>query len=1140
LNIEPATRTFTKDGGGAAIIITAGAGESWTVTTTNSWLNITPTKAGTGPGTATYLVSANLTANQRIGSIRINSEVHTVYQNGYVATVDPESGTYERDGGSGSVRVSAPAGVAWTAASNDDWITLTSGAQGSATGTVSFRVSAFAGTGSRVGSISVAGKVVTITQSGVPIALSPEGVRVDDKSNLILFSVNALGTQQWTVTPQEPWITVITPGTGSGDSAVTLVVGENPSFNQRVGTVAVGAAEFSITQAGNSNPTVSLEPPSATAGAAGAFGLIAIAATPDAPWTAESDVPWLTITENKQGAGNANVRYVVSANPGLSERNGTVTITAKAQQPPADLTRSLVAHYLGQETRNLVGRPQNLTGSLTFEANESFVDGLLARRADEFAFSFWFRPSYVGRINRLIEVASSDSTQFALYAGEDNRLTVHLQGSGSPDIKLPTDYIVDADRWQHLIGVLRGTNHLILFASQQRILDVTLPRTPIPNGANTGRIRFGRGVLPVDGYFNGAIRDARFYHRGLIDEEIGLLVDLENNNQQAAIYGSADPDDSQRRLAEFSFRGNGLDTSRNGHTVSLGTIPTTSDRFGRDDSALELLPTDTFGADIESSPDRSITINSWVYWDAATTGGLVESWANAPFKLRFAANGFRFGEIPIEKAIAVNQWHMLTVVAEFAGVEAIRFDTAGSLVGTRDYYFSVFIDGSIVYRSDPIRSDSVKEWFKPAANLLGHVGVVFKSLHAKVDDLSLFNRALTPASVAQVYENERPKRVRHELRQTAASANLSALRGDYPAAGGVGRVDVSIPSGVSWSARSNVPWISVVSGADGAGSGSVSFNIEPNGAITSRHGALTIAGQGYTVIQKGRNHSVDQRILAFGPDGGLGIFNVATEVNAAWAAIPSDGWITVAQGQTGTGPGAVFVVTSPYSSPTGYRSGTVTVGDAVVQVTQVGYEAGVVPLAQAVSPNGGTNNVTVSVPIGAVWEAVSRVSWITLIGGQNRSGSGELSYIVAGNTGEARSGTIIVSGKEVTITQSGAQVGDSNLNGIPDSWELTNLGSLAFLATDDPDADGFSNYLEWRYSTNPQAKGSTPDADLQAFPAVDVTFSSVVGVQYQLEGSSDFTDWQPIGSLLPGTGGAVSRSVRLEGNAYRFFRVRLK
>lgn len=1136
ISINPTSRTFEKEGGGAAIIVTATSGESWAATTTNSWLNIAPTKAGTGNGTVTYLVNANLTANQRTGRVLINSQVHTVYQNGYPVTVDPLAGTYQRDGGAGSIRVVAPAGVAWSADSNDPWISITAGAQGFATGTVAYQVSAFAGTGSRVGTVSVAGKVVTITQNGVPIALNPELMKVDDKSNLIMFSVNALASQQWTVTPQAPWISLLTPGTGVGDSAVTLVVGENPSYEQRVGTVQVGTATFTITQAGNRNPSISLQPPTATAGAAGAFGLIAVSATPGAPWVAESDVPWLTITENDRGAGNGNLRYVVSANPGLAERDGTITLTAKPQQPQADLTRSLVAHYLGQESINRVGRLQNLSAGLDFVANETFVDGLLARRSDELAFSFWIRPSYVGRFNRLIEFTSSDSTQLAVYAGEDNHLTVQLRRTGSPDVILPTDYFVTAGNWQHFTGVLRGTNHLGLYASKQRILDTTLDRTPIPNGANSGRIRFGRGAMPMDGYFNGSIRDVRIYHRALTDDEVNLLADLENANQQAAFYNSSNSEDPQQRLAEFFFLGNGLDTTRRGQTLTIGGMPTTKDRFGQDDSALYVSPTETARLVIPPSANRNLSLNAWIYWGAQPPNGLLQCSQSASFKLQFMTNGFMFLDTPIEKSITLNRWHMLTICAEFTGKENFtsRNYGAGIDYGYRYYTFSILLDGNLIYRSE-IKTDITR----PDGFSQGSLQFDFSSIGTALDDFAVYNRSLTDTDVAMLYEQQRPNSVQHKLLQTAASAILSATSDNYPAAGSVGRVDVSIPSGVSWSARSNVPWIGVVTGLDSASNGSVSFNIEPNSVITSRRGTLTIAGQSYTVVQKGRNHSVDQRILSFGPDGGLGIFNLATEVNASWAATPSDDWITIVQGQTGTGPGAVFVVTSPYSSPTGYRSGTVTVGDAVVQVNQVGYKAGVVPLAQTVSPNGGMNTVTVSVPIGAVWEAVSRVPWITLIGGQNRSGSGELTYTVAGNPGLARSGTIIVGGKEVTVSQSAAQAGDSNQNGIPDSWELVNLGSLAFLATDDPDGDGFSNYLEWGYSTNPREKSSTPDTRVQVFPAVDVTFSSVTGVQYQLEGSSDLSNWQPIGSLLPGTGEAMSKSVRVEGYAFRFFRVQL-
>lgn len=67
-------------------------------------------------------------------------------------------------GGNGSVNVTAPAGCAWTAASNVGWVTINSGTTGNGNGAVQFTVAANAGA-ARTGTMTIAGQSFTVTQA---------------------------------------------------------------------------------------------------------------------------------------------------------------------------------------------------------------------------------------------------------------------------------------------------------------------------------------------------------------------------------------------------------------------------------------------------------------------------------------------------------------------------------------------------------------------------------------------------------------------------------------------------------------------------------------------------------------------------------------------------------------------------------------------------------------------------------------------------------------------------------------------------------------------------------------------------------------------------------------------------------------
>jgi glucose/arabinose dehydrogenase len=81
-------------------------------------------------------------------------------------SINPTTASFGVSTGNGTVSVNAPAGCAWTAVSNDAWITVTSGASGSGNGTVGYSVATYnLKRRSRTGSITIAGQTLTVKQS---------------------------------------------------------------------------------------------------------------------------------------------------------------------------------------------------------------------------------------------------------------------------------------------------------------------------------------------------------------------------------------------------------------------------------------------------------------------------------------------------------------------------------------------------------------------------------------------------------------------------------------------------------------------------------------------------------------------------------------------------------------------------------------------------------------------------------------------------------------------------------------------------------------------------------------------------------------------------------------------------------------
>lgn len=80
-------------------------------------------------------------------------------------SITPTSQNIVAAGGSYSASVTTASGCAWTAASNAAWLTIMNGSSGSGNGTVNYSAAANTGSGGRTGTLTIAGKTLTIIQT---------------------------------------------------------------------------------------------------------------------------------------------------------------------------------------------------------------------------------------------------------------------------------------------------------------------------------------------------------------------------------------------------------------------------------------------------------------------------------------------------------------------------------------------------------------------------------------------------------------------------------------------------------------------------------------------------------------------------------------------------------------------------------------------------------------------------------------------------------------------------------------------------------------------------------------------------------------------------------------------------------------
>jgi hypothetical protein len=331
--ILPSSLNVSASSGFSTISVAAGSGCSWTSVSSNSWISVTSGTSGVGSGSTVFTYGANLNTTSRSGFIIIDGLTFTLNQAAAscIYSITPTAAHYLDTTSSGNISVTAGTGCAWTAVSNDSFITVNSGSPGSGNGTVNYTIAANVTTSSRTGTLTVAGSTFTVTQDGtVPCSysISPLTTSFTSTGGTTPVTVTSNTNCVWSVSSSDPsWLT-FTPANGSGNGTVTCTASANTSSLTRSGTLTIAGQIFTVTQTGVACSYV-ISPTTVSYTSIGGEGTVVVTATSGCNWTSSSDSSWLVITNGASGTGNGSVGYSVGVNSSSTTRTGRLTIATK-------------------------------------------------------------------------------------------------------------------------------------------------------------------------------------------------------------------------------------------------------------------------------------------------------------------------------------------------------------------------------------------------------------------------------------------------------------------------------------------------------------------------------------------------------------------------------------------------------------------------------------------------------------------------------------------------------------------------------------------------------------------------------------------------------------------------------------------
>jgi uncharacterized repeat protein (TIGR03803 family) len=253
--------TFTASGGNGTVSVTASNGCTWTATNDDSFITITSGKTGSGNGTVHFTVAANSSTNPVVSTMTIAGNTFTVNQAGAPAvgactfTLTPTVVKMTDKGGKKSISVKAVGtDCAWTAVSNDSFITITAGTNGTGNGKVSFTVAGNTNTTAQIGTLTIAGESVTVTQApgGCTFRLSPKNEKLLAKGGAKTVRVTPnLSDCAWTAVSNSGFITITSGSTNIlGKGTVSFNVGTNETSNILTGSMTIAGQTYTVIQAG--------------------------------------------------------------------------------------------------------------------------------------------------------------------------------------------------------------------------------------------------------------------------------------------------------------------------------------------------------------------------------------------------------------------------------------------------------------------------------------------------------------------------------------------------------------------------------------------------------------------------------------------------------------------------------------------------------------------------------------------------------------------------------------------------------------------------------------------------------------------------------------------------------------------------
>jgi hypothetical protein len=388
-------------------------------------------------------------------------------------------------------------------------------------------------------------------------------------------------------------------------------------------------------------------------------------------------------------------------------------------------------------------RYNNDNSAYAFDGVDDYIDLQNAFDYPEKTINIWFKANSIG--STMGTIYTFDNT--TLQNGYDFIIVSDIYGENQLTMQ-HDDYMyhaaIEENKWYSLTMRVSDTEIEYFLNGASFAL---APNNKTNNHSSSGHPTTLLGCTKnFDRFFNGCIDDIRIYNRALSAEEVTMLYDAEK------------PPTIDDPTGHWTFTGNDDDVSGYNHTSNIvGDVSQTIDKNGLDNSAYYFDGDGDYfrlgeQGDFDFVANQNFSISTWIkpYGEQVSYAGIITngvgsdnvpgwrlSYLNGDFYFMIGNGTTRTGVTTGNTNQPTNEWINVLVTAE------------------RDGLAKLFVNG-VFQRSVDISDynvDLASGVYSEAGTWYGH------DFNGAMDDIRIFNRALSTEEVSMLYEAEKPSAV---------------------------------------------------------------------------------------------------------------------------------------------------------------------------------------------------------------------------------------------------------------------------------------------------------------------------------------------------------------------------------------------